>query len=123
MRFDYNDSYEPRASSYDRAKAKPPAVDCSRLGARSSLSPIKAQCRVSLCQLAIAPQFTKRFFRIESFLMLGDHQAALAQQFRLGESHQRLGVLVLHRVRRIQKDKVSGDPRRLKLRQGFPSIN
>src|SRR5580658_8832461 len=81
--------------------------------------PIKAQGRVSLHQLPIAPQFCKRLSRIKSLLMLCDHQAPRPQQFRFGQSLQRPCVLVSHRVGGTEKDEIRDAPNRLQLAHGL----
>src|SRR5258708_11172613 len=80
--------------------------------AKSTPPPIEAQRRVSLRQLPISPQVSKRVSRIKPLLMLRNHHAPLAQQFRSRQGGQRLRILVLHRVWRIQKHEIGNAPQR-----------
>src|ERR1035438_2279041 len=98
-------------------------VACSKPAARSSLPSIKTQRRVSLHQFPIAPPFSEHFSPIKSLLVLRDHYAPLAQQFRLRQSWQRLRVLVLHRVGRIQKYEISNGARGFQLDRKSTRLN
>jgi len=66
---------------------------------------------------------SKPFAGVEPLLMLRDHDALITHQLRLRQCRQRLRVVLLHRVGRVEKHIIESGPRRLQLPQRFPSVD